>query len=413
MKNKAEQQQKRSINVDFIIRSALRFSKKANNKRKGIKELDPYVAGLKASIPEDKFAKYFEKECWKTVKSETVLEKALRALDTIKSPTPEYVENIRGFYSAEAVSKYVVEYSDKISSPIDLTRLYSLMYFIQIRFLIKSKGASSCFDENLKVISYGVYLENIGLETLEINEKDRREYIDEDDKKEIELIINNFINTKTNRIVELIMLSTPFEKAKRQIGMLSVISNQEIMNWINNQKLYVEIESQYGTPEIAAFVINKSNSLGIDININRLQKTLFCVQEVFLKQSNGEIACFNDDFILSCDGPVIPELCSDYKHYGLVNIDDVTKMPPRKVLNSSDNRKVVKFSYESLEFREGMINLSDREMITAIIKELSMVPTENLHSVFIPSAAWDFFISKEHNGELIAKDLIFNVLCKD
>ena len=137
-------------------------------------------------------------------------------------------------YNALDVAHYIIKYSNEHSYEISNLKLQELLYFVQALFLVMSNGTIPCFKEEIKAWSFGpvvpkVYDEHKIYGSLEIPysktkyvlnkslELEKYVYdeniISEDDKSNINKVIEHFKDKSTYELVNLIHNQDPWKNA--------------------------------------------------------------------------------------------------------------------------------------------------------------------------------------------------------
>lgn len=58
-------------------------------------------------------------------------------------------------YKAVDIARYIINYSNEKGYGISNLKLQKLLYFVQVYFLIKTKGNKYCFDDKIEAWNYG------------------------------------------------------------------------------------------------------------------------------------------------------------------------------------------------------------------------------------------------------------------
>ena len=135
-------------------------------------------------------------------------------------------------YNALDVAHYIVKYSNEHNYEISNLKLQELLYFVQALFLVISNGTISCFKEEIKAWPFGpvvpeVYDEykiygsleipysktkNVLNKSLELEKYVYDEnIISEDDKSNINKVIEHFKDKSTYELVNLIYNQDPWK----------------------------------------------------------------------------------------------------------------------------------------------------------------------------------------------------------
>ena len=332
------------------------------------------------------------------------MERKLDGFVAEKKTTTEQ-EDINGLYDAFSVCRHLVNYSSGANTSIDLERINLLLYFVQAKFLFKSKCAYACFDEEIMAVSCG----NKDLLTIDIKESEKYDHIDDEDRLLIESVVDRYIDKSNEELTNVIINSSPYAKSICSQNRLSVIKKDKIFEWTNEIERLGEIPAKYGVAEIGAFVVNQSELMGVFVDVLRLHQILFLIQGCYLVYHDGKKACFEEDFVTSAYGPMVPKTQKDYRLWGYTFISKITKLPLIKITIKGEGRKYSKFRYEKPTFNDAVIDVADKEIMIEIIEEAALYSTDRLVDSFMSQECCKEIYSSSNKAKTISKASIYEV----
>lgn len=114
----------------------------------------------------------------------------------------------------------------------------------------------------------------------------------------------------------------------------------------------------YDANDIAMYIINKCHDENIFITNLKLQKILYFVQAIFVKNTNH--FCFKDNMEAWAYGPVVPSVYRVYRRFGgngISKVKDYTDIRLRKhdymdlIIDETDKRLIDKVIYMTAELK--------------------------------------------------------------
>lgn len=128
--------------------------------------------------------------------------------------------------------------------------------------------------------------------------------------------------------------------------------------------------------DVARFIINCSNKKKYYISNLRLQKILYFAQMEFILNNS---LCFEDEIQAWDYGPVVPNVYNEFKRFGASNIP--------QILTFFDKSEGI-LKIKKIDYKESVINSSDRHLIEKVIDECSQYSTSQLVRITHAQLPW-------------------------